>query len=455
VTVGVRQALVLVLLASALAAKEREHRGRRVNIDEPPSAQIGGYLPLRPVEGELKLDGVVFAIEKGSAGPRIATSPAGLVLAPLASGKAVTFKWKDAKEAAREAVMRFVEEEGRWARHAARGYRYRIADEEITLVDLDADGRFDFLRDGFLAGDSAVACPLVPVLVLGRETVRIVALEPDGSSLRADAAPVEGVPQQVDAMVALNRLRLRNGLLPVTLDEKLCAGCTAHARYLAMNHWNPSTNPHSQSLGPKGASPEGAAAAQRSIISARAPAEAITGFFVTYYHRLEMMSATLPRIGVNAEPMGPAIVDTADGFPDAPVAVATGGDGDAAAGAAAAPSWGDPYFVPADGSADFPCAAASEMPRDPVPDMGRRGCPLTMYFRPPGPALTGFRAELVAVNGRRETPVAALVADRGAYEWVYGIVPEGPLRGNTWHRVTWIYTLDGKEIRHKVRFKTQ
>ncbi len=443
---GIRKTLVLALLAATVAAKEREYRGRRVNVDEPPAAQVKGHLPLRPVEGELVLDGTAFAIEKGSAGPRVATSPAGSVFAPLASGKTVTFKWKDGKGAAREAVMRFEEEGGRWGRHAARGFRYRLADEEITLLDLDADGRFDVGRDGFLAGESGVACPLVPVIVLGRETVRIVSLEPDGSSLVAETAPVAGTEQQVDAMVALNRLRVRHGLLPVPLDEKLSLGCTSHARYLEMNRWDPTTNPHSQSLGPKGASPEGEEAAKRSAISGRAPVDAIASYYVTYYHRLEMMSATLPRIGVNAEPNGLAVVDTGDGFAHGPAAEG-GATGDG-------PAWADPYFVPADGSVGFPLAAISEKPRDPVPDMGRRGCALTMYFRPPGPALTGFRAELVALNGRRETKVPFLVADRGGYEWVYGIVPEGPLRGNTWHRATWIYTLDGKEIRHAVRFKT-
>jgi hypothetical protein len=447
-------ALALVLLASAAGAKEREHRGRRVNVDEPPAAQVRGHVPLRPVEGALTLDGAAFAIEQGSTGPRVATSPGGSVFAPLASGKTVTFRWKDGTGAAREAVMRFEEEGGRWGRHAARGFRYRIADEEITLLDLDADGRFDTGRDGFLAGDSTVACPLAPVIVLGRVTVRIVSLEPDGSALRAETAPVTGTPQQVDAMVALNRLRVRHGLLPVPLDEKLSLGCTAHARYLEINHWNPSTNPHSQSLGPKGASPEGEQAAKRSAISARTPVDAIASFYVTYYHRLEMLSATLPRIGVNADPPGLAVIDTGDGFRDP----ADAAGHEAASGGAAtgdAPAWSDPCFVPADGSTGYPVAAISEMPRDPVPDMGRRGCALTMYFRPPGPAITGFRAELVAISGRRETPVAFLVADRGGYEWVYGIVPEGPLRGDTWHRATWIYTLDGKEVRHSVRFKTR
>ncbi|MCK6461440.1 MAG: CAP domain-containing protein [Planctomycetes bacterium] len=445
---GIRKALVLLLLASALAAKEREYRGRRVNVDEPPAAQLSGHVPLRPVEGEVTLDGTAFAIEKGSTGPRVATSPGGAVLAPLASGKTVTFKWKDGKGAAREAVMRFEEEGGRWGRHAARGFRYKIADEEITLLDLDADGRFDIGRDGFLAGDSTVACPLVAVIVLGRETVRILSLEPDGSALRAETAPVAGTEQQIDAMVALNRLRMQHGLLPVPLDEKLSLSCTAHARYLAMNHWDSSTNPHSQSLGPKGASPEGEQAAKRSAISARAPVDAIASYYLTYYHRLEMMSATLPRIGVNAEPPGLAVVDTGDGFADAPPA-----EGAEAAGGG--PAWSDPYFVPADGSVGFPVAAIPEMPRDPVPDMGRRGCALTMYFRPPGPGIAGFRAELVALNGRRETRVPFLVADRGGYGWVYGIVPEGPLRGDTWHRATWIYTLDGKEVRHAVTFKTR
>lgn len=441
-------ALCIALLASALPAKEREYKGRRVNVDDPPASQVAGYPELWPVEGELKLDGCSFAIEKGSTGPRVATSPGGAVFAPLVSGKTVIFKWKDASGVARETAMRFVEEGGCWGRHATRGYRYRIADEDVVLVDLDADGRLDVGRDGFLAGDSTVACPLRPVLVLGRETVTLKSLEPDGSKLVAETAPVPGVAQQIDAMVALNRLRLRNGLLPVTLDEKLCAGCTAHGRYLQLNHWNPSTNPHSQSLGPNGASPEGAAAAERSIISPRAPADSIDHFFLTYYHRLGMMSAALTRIGVNAEPNGLSIVDTADWVEEAPDegddAPAVGGNG----------AWSGPCFVPANGSTGFPVAAASEMPKDPVPDMGRRGCALTMYFPIRSPDLTGFRAELVAINGRRETQVPVLVADRGSLTWVYGVVPESPLRGNTWHRVTWIYTLDGKEVRHTVRFKT-
>jgi hypothetical protein len=451
VNVRIRGAVVAALLASVAAAKEREYKGRRVNLEEPPRAQREGYEPLHPVEGELKLDGAVFAVVPGSAGPRVATTPGGSVLAPLVSGKTVTFRWKDAQGAPREAAVRFVEEGGRWGHHGARGYRFRIAEEEIVLVDLDSDGRFDLERDGFLPGEGAVACPLASTLVLGRETVRLVSLAPGGSSLVADSAPVEGTPQQVDALVALNRIRLRNGLLPVALDAKLSAGCTAHARYLRLNHWNPNTNPHSQSLGPKGASPEGEAAAKRSDISARAPADAVPGLFLTYYHRIGILSAWLPRIGVNAEPADLSVIDAGDAF---------GSDADAAAteGAANDPppwSWSVPCFVPADGSTGFPVGARSEMPNDPVADMDRRGCPLMMYFRPGAPEVAGFRAEMVAITGRRETPVPILIADRGPFPWVYGLVPEGGLKGDTWHRVTWIYTLDGKEVRHTVRFKTE
>jgi hypothetical protein len=66
--------------------------------------------------------------------------------------------------------------------------------------------------------------------------------------------------------------------------------------------------------------------------------------------------------------------------------------------------------VPADGSTVFPAAAIPEKPRDAVPEMGRRGFARTMYFRPPGPALTGFRAELVALDGKRATEIAALAS---------------------------------------------
>jgi hypothetical protein len=449
---GLRPALALALLASALAAKEREYRGKQVAIAEPPTSQIGGYLPLRPVEGELKLDGAVFAVE-GDASPRVATTPGGQSFAPLVSGKTIAFHWKSDQGVARAATMRFVKDGERWKCHAAKGYRYKIAEEEIVLVDLDADGRFDLDRDGFLPGDGTVACPLRSVLVLGRHTVTFAALEPDGSALRADTEPIAGAAQQVDALVEINRFRLRNGLAPVVLDPALSAGCTAHGRYLQLNRWDPQTNPHFQSLGPNGASKEGAEAAKRSIISSRPPAAAIANFFHTYYHRIEMMSATLGRIGVNAEPEGLAIVDIADAVkPIEAPAAATGGDAPDAARPAA---WAEPYFIPADGSTAFPVAASPEMPRDPVPDMGLRGCPLMMYMPRTCPELAGFRAEIVALQGKRETPVRLLVADRGDYKWIYGIVPEARLRGDTWHRAKWIYTLDGKEIRHQVRFKTE
>lgn len=265
----------------------------------------------------------------------------------------------------------------------------------------------------------------------------------------AALAPLAGSKSQVAATVAINRLRTSQGLPPVRLDDALSAGCTAHAKYLALNGWTGRTNPHSQNLGPKGASPEGAASAARSIVGGGAPDAAIEGFWRTYYHRICLMSPLLRRIGLNAEPPDLSVVDVAGGYGDQ---VGIPGAGKAGEADPADKAWEFPILVPADGSVGLPLQAVAEMPADPVTNFGQRGIPLMAFF-PPGATVTAF--EGVLEDAGRGVRLPVLKADPGDVPFVRGAVPEKPLHGKTWYRATFTWTVDGKPGKRAIRFRTQ
>ena len=432
-TVPMFRVLGLLLLAFVVSveAKEKRLRGKAKKLREAPGSQIAGRDPAATVGEKLRVGAAVFAVSPERGKLRIARD--GTAIAFAGNGKTITVG---------NVALRFVRaKDGTWRSYSARAYHFKIGDVSVRLIDINGDGRYnDFERDGYTAYGSNVVCPLQRELMLGHKRVRFVEIAADGAFVRVDLTKPAGNEQQVEAVVRLNRIRAMHGLAPAMLDAALSENCTAHANYLAVNSWTGGTNPHAQTLGPKGASPGGASAARRSAIVRTNPSTAVDGFWLTYYHSFGLVSAGLTLVGINSEPVGLAVIDCAQGNEQKQKDPWI---------------WKDPVFVPANQSVEFPTNVTSEMPSDPVSDMNQRGHPLMVFFRKYRPGVTDFKCILEAVRGNRRKPVAVLAAAQGGFPSVFGVVPERRLKNKTLHVAHYSWSLNGKRVEHTIRFRTK
>lgn len=421
--------------------KVREFRARIKKLSSPPHSQMAKRVPLHKVEDMLHIGAASFPVARRGKDLLIARKPDGPPVITISPGKVGTWTIKEG-EVRRKVSLDFLRDDtGAWRYYSPKTPFYEIAGIEVRLVDIDCDGRYDdFDADGYTAFGSHVVCPLRKEIILGAVHVAIRSLAPDGMIMSATVAPLEGTPSQLAGLARINELRTKHGLPPVTLEPDLCRGCTLHAEYLQMNHWNGWTYPREQNLGPKGASKEGERAANRSIIHLMDSKRAVDIFWRTYYHRIDLISPALSRIGINAHPAHLSVVDVAQvnkGWKDEPWI------------------WADPIFVPCDGATGFPCAASAETPREPVPDLGSRGTPLMVSFRSPFVKITDFCGTLVEPKNKREIPVPVLVADQWNRYHTFGIVPERPLKTQTWYRVTYSWVCEGKRGAKRINFQTE
>ena len=415
-------------------------KGKRVKLEEPPRCQLLERDPSHVLDGNLRLSGVSFSMSVKKGRLRVATAPGKEPGTTVRSGKTAAFSWREGKDK-RKVTLRFVrDDDDLWSYHNAEALNFSVGGVPFQLIDCDGDGAFgDFERDGYRAYGSNVICPLVPELVLGRNHLVLHALSPNGKELSATLVPLDATPQQLETVERINRLRSVHGLPAVRLDEELSAACTSHARYLELHNWTGLTNPHGQTLGPEGASPEGEAAAKSSVIDKMLPGRSIDGFWRSYYHRIALMGPTLSKVGVNAEPAGIAVVDVVDGY------------------GARAETWpgSEPVFVPADGAVGVATTARGELPSEPVPDLASRGFPLMISFPSYRREVTGFSGRLEEVSGKRYVDVPVLLAEQGDYDWAFGIVPEKPLGRSKSYRATFTYTQDDATVIRTVRFETE
>ena len=99
----------------------------------------------------------------------------------------------------------------------------------------------------------------------------------------------------------VNAVRKAAGLKPVRLDAELTRGCQSHARYLALNSRRSAgrgMNVHKQDADLPGASPEGAKAAEKSVIAVLLdPQTCVENWMATLYHRIPILVPNLERVG--------------------------------------------------------------------------------------------------------------------------------------------------------------
>ncbi|MHC4955992.1 MAG: CAP domain-containing protein [Planctomycetota bacterium] len=418
-----RALVVLSLLAASLTATEKGIKGKRVKIDFTPGSQLAKRHPVHTLGDVLELGGKKLEVVRK--GNRITVGRK-----PVRAGK--IHKWR---LGGRNFAIRFVDDAGTY--HSGEAIRFNVGGHEVRILDANCDGRYEIEKDVFLAYGSTVACPLEEELVLLGTRVRIWSLAEDGLRLRVNVDLVHGESQQRATVAAINWHRVHHGLPHVDLDQALSRACTAHAKYLALNNWTGLTDPHAQNLGPKGASKEGAEAARSSVIQRRTPKGSVSQFWRTFYHRIPLMAAGLRPIGVNAEPGNISVVHVA-GYSE---------------GQRAEPwIFAEPVCVPADGSTLMNPRAVTELPKDPVPNLGERGACLMLMFRTP---VTEFGGELIQA-GKKRRPVKVLVANAAEYfGLVHGLVPEQPLKAATWYEVRYRWKKNGQPEGKTVRFRTQ
>jgi hypothetical protein len=224
-------------------------------------------------------------------------------------------------------------------------------------------------------------------LLYRRVALLIVALAASVPHARAESADEQ-------ALRLVNHYRQRAHLTPVTLDQKLSAGCMEHANYMAQNLGTEAMaglNAHSQRADLPGASAAGAACAKAADLFPKVSnlGVAIDGFMAGLYHRRPMLDPQLERIGVGYARLPDGMLTAALRFENA-----------------TRKRGGWPVAYPADKQADIPLEYGAEVP-NPIPNHGSGGYPITLQF-PPFDKVTGVSAALGDAQGN---PVAFFLSD--------------------------------------------
>ena len=309
-----------------------------------------------------------------------------------------------------------------WSMAVVEGRRLTVEGGSVDLVDLDGDGRFSTTGgDGYRAAGSTLTLPLTSSLIVGAERLTIKRI--DNERLIAEVEPLAAKNDRRRALKKINGLRMRAGLPPVTLDPELSAACTAHALYLKTNHWSGYSNPHDESEKRPGYSPEGQAAARRSVIMAESHAHSIDAYMATFYHRGGFTDPFLLRVGISTGTARISVIDVSSASPPRE-------ERD--------PVWKDPILFPADGSIGFETrfCGRGEVP-EPTSTPQYRGNPLTVLFARWDHGVIDFSGELVLIDGDKEIPVPTLVAEAQQGSRLLGLVPKWPLRSGATYRVTY------------------
>jgi hypothetical protein len=224
-------------------------------------------------------------------------------------------------------------------------------------------------------------------LLYRRVALLIVALAASVPHAKAESADEQ-------ALRLVNHYRQRAHLTPVTLDQKLSAGCMEHANYMAQNLGTEAMaglNAHSQRPDLPGASAAGAACAKAADLFPKVSnlGVAIDGFMAGLYHRRPMLDPQLERIGVGYARLPDGMLTAALRFENA-----------------TRKRGGWPVAYPADKQADIPLEYGAEVP-NPIPNHGSGGYPITLQF-PPFDKVTGVSAALGDAQGN---PVAFFLSD--------------------------------------------
>ncbi len=406
---------------------------------DAPRSQLKGRQAHWPLGGEdrLTLGDSNFRVSIVGSALRIALQAGAVPRKTVRPGKCYGLRYQFGGGQQRRMNVGFIREyDNTWSWYCADVRVVWLGTQMIRLVDANGDGRFTIREDGYLVPGARTVCPLANKLILGATEVRILTLSDNGKHLRVAERALSGSKSQLTALRAINRLRAENGLPGVDLSDDLSAGCTAHARYLAANHWSGTTSPHTEAARSSGYSKQGADAAVSSVIMNASHEAAIPSSWRRWLDRRHMMDPGLLRVGISAEPGDVSVIDVR-------------------AKDLERSEWSWPICAPADGAIDIPVAAMREISTKTVKNFGTRGFPIMAMFRKSPGHDAEFQGTLVAIIKGRSRKVRTMIGDRGNFPLLYGIVPEKPLRAGTDY-VAMLEWRAGTEVTKRViRFRTR
>lgn len=265
------------------------------------------------------------------------------------------------------------------------------------------------------------------------------------------SAPAFADPAADAVVERMNFFRKIAGLEPVVLDEKLCAPCEAHAKYLLKNDgrvWsrgNDRIDPHDELKELEGYSDEGRKAGKASIIAWVEPILAVNNHMEGHFHRVPILDPALKRIGFGVQKGGSygwaCVFDVISGLQGPKT------------GEVRPPS----VIFPVEDQKDVPTQYYDEMP-DPIPQAKNKtaGYPITVTF-PLGKKVTAATATLT--NGPKKTAVefwlstpekpadallqrntiCLMAKDPLALKTTYTVTVEAMVEGQAWTK-TWSFT---------------
>ncbi len=251
-----------------------------------------------------------------------------------------------------------------------------------------------------------------------------------------------------DVVDRLNALRQASGLAVVQLDEDLSRGCDRHARYLARNEREPSTQglgAHDEKKELAGWSEEGELAASRSVIAWQPPGAAVEDFMASLFHRVPLLSPALVRIGVGHASGGRwrdiTVIDIMGGL-----------DGRDLKGAS-------PVLCPAPDAMGVSARFAPELP-DPTGGVAdQAGIAITVTWFDPTATITDVKITLLtqtnSLEGLSSSPDAPACADHARKNRnTVCFIPKRALASNTRYSASVSCLVNGEPWRRQWSFTT-
>lgn len=334
--------------------------------------------------------------------------------------------------------------------HGAEG---ELEGHRITFVDLDHDGRYGAITDGYVLrrpkekywadaeGNVAFRGMSEPVEIDGARywlqcddgafTMFVSAKEPDFAAQREE--------DYQRALQRLNAWRASLGHDPVTLSRELSRACEEHALYCATN----GELTHDQDPAKPGASSSGAKAGKAGELAYGTTMEAGLQVLIgTFFHRIGMLSPGLQRVGMGLQ-QGVVVLDAHSERKNVAF---------------------EPWAWPIDGAADVPPAWQNGEWPSPIGvgeftgEVARNwGYPVTLTF--PSKAVTGVDAKLFAGDTELatfvSTPERPSQAEFDDNKNTILLMARSPMPANSEVRVEVRCTFAGKPFERIWRFRTR
>ncbi len=329
---------------------------------------------------------------------------------------------------------------GAWKFWNATLLKLRLNKVFVFSFDLNCDGEYFVPEaDGLIYPDSQAVLPYSGQKFWYDDKMITIMKDPDGYNMDYDT--IKYPKEEVEALKHINWFRVRAGLHPLLIDEKVSAACRAHAAYVAKNGGGNIDTPYVENQGKDGYTDEGAKIASSSLYYYFGSVkEAVNVMYGHIFYRTYFIRGNLNLIGIGFfDPISVFNNNTAvDKVIEYQYPICIPG-----------PEQTIPYY-------DYyrSAANATVMP-DPRP--GETGCgfAITLSWDFGGNAADVIDAKLFSVAKGKETPeqIAVSSPNKPATEYykdnagIIALIPLNPLKPKSRYRVVVKYKKEaGEEI---------